>query len=280
MNAQITLTTSESKKLIAKAVVRSKIVQKALEGGKVLIHPSSSTLFILKEIEGENVKYDTWLRGRIIPKGACGAGVGGVRVPPAETSYQWLIDKGVYSSGRPFGAVLKEMGPNDVFIKGVNAIDSNGILGVLIANAVAGGTIGLAVKESRERGFSIIYPVSLEKLVPYSIKTVAKSFNRKNTTYSMGLPCNLYPCKGPVINELAAVEILTGAKAYPIAAGGLTGAEGSITLIIKGTEEQVTAAVRYAEEVKGVKLPPVEIKDCETCTAEGCSLSMAKKHWT
>jgi len=116
--------------------------------------------------------------------------------------------------------------------------------------------------------------------VPYSIKTVAKSFNRKNTTYSMGLPCNLYPCKGPVINELTSVEILTGAKAYPIAAGGLAGAEGSITLIIKGTEEQIKAAVRYAEEVKGAKLPPVEIRDCETCTAEGCSLSMAKKHWT
>lgn len=279
MNAQITLTTSESKKLIAKAVVRSKIVQKALEGGKVLMHPSSSTIFILKEIEGENVKYDTWLRGRIIPKGAC-VSVGHVRVPPAETSYQWLIDKGVYSSGRPFGAVLKEMGPNDVYIKGVNAIDSNGILGVLMANPVAGGTLGLAVKESRKREFSIIYPVGLEKLVPYSIKTVAKSFNCKNTTYSMGKPLSLYPCTGLVINELTAVEILTGAKAYPIAAGGLAGAEGSITLIIKGTEEQITAAVRYAEEVKGAKLPPVEIKDCETCTVKGCSLAMTKKHWT
>lgn len=279
MNAQITLTATESKKLIAKGAVKSKFVQKALDGGKVLMHPSSSTIFILQEIAGEDVKYNTWLRGKIIPKGTCGATAkqeSGPRKTPPETNYQWLIERGVFSYGRPFGDVLKEMGPNDVYIKGVNAIDPEGALGVLIGNSIAGGTIGLAVKESRKRGFNIIYPVGLEKLVPYSIKTVAKSFNRKNTRYSMGKPCNLYPCKGPVINELTAIEILTGAKAYPIAAGGLAGAEGSITLIIKGTQKQIETAFRYAEEVKGATLPPVSIIECETCITEGCSRVTAK----
>ena len=44
---------TESKKLIAKGIVELEVVQKALKEGLVVIHPSSSTFFIVGEITGK-----------------------------------------------------------------------------------------------------------------------------------------------------------------------------------------------------------------------------------
>jgi hypothetical protein len=62
------------------------------------------------------------------------------------------------------------MGPKDVYIKGVNAIDPQGKVGVLIGNKVEGGTIGRIMAAQKKIGFTIIYPVGLEKLIPISIE--------------------------------------------------------------------------------------------------------------
>ena len=50
MRAQVVLTTAESKKLIAKAVARLDVVQRATKEGTVALHPSSSTYFIVEEL--------------------------------------------------------------------------------------------------------------------------------------------------------------------------------------------------------------------------------------
>jgi len=50
MLAQISLIPAESKKLIAKAVARMEPVQRAIREGIVVLHPSSSTYFVVQEI--------------------------------------------------------------------------------------------------------------------------------------------------------------------------------------------------------------------------------------
>jgi hypothetical protein len=56
MLAQIVLTPAESKKLISKAIAKIDVVKQAATEGMVVLHPSSSTYFIVEEITGAKPK--------------------------------------------------------------------------------------------------------------------------------------------------------------------------------------------------------------------------------
>jgi hypothetical protein len=98
--------------------------------------------------------------------------------------------------------------------------------------------------------------------------------------YGMGLPAGLfaYP-DGKSITEIDAVKILSGAIAIPIASGGLGGAEGATTLIIKGTNKQVREAIKFIEQSKGAKLPALRLSNCSDCPVPHCRFPVGDKHW-
>ncbi len=82
------------------------------------------------------------------------------------------------------------------------------------------------------------------------------------------------------MTELTALEILTGTTAIPISAGGLGGAEGGITMVIKGNDEQGIKAIKVIEGIKGTQLPrEVIVADCSERQNELCSLKDGKKPW-
>ncbi len=292
MRAQVTLIPNESKKLIAKAVARMEEVQNAFNKGMVAIHPSSSTIFIVEELLGKLPETKVWVCGVVVPKGACGSvealewqrPVGEARHSihgPAIFPFTWVIEKGELKSGIPLGDILDRMETEDVYIKGVNAIDPNNMVGVLIGNRVEGGTIGLVMSRAKRQGFRVVFPVGLEKLIPIPIKQAEEEAALRNLLdYSMGTPCALLPCEGMVVTEPKAIELLTGATAIPISAGCLGGAEGAITMVIRGDEGQVSKAINYIEGVKGTKLPrEVRARYCNDCHQELCSLRDANKPW-
>ncbi len=291
MRAQVSLTPTESKKLIAKAVAGMETVQNAFKKGIVAIHPSSSTIFLVEELIGKFPDTEVWVCGIIVPKGAClSAEALGPNRPtktprvlrsPSAYPHTWVIEKGKLRSSMPLGEILDRMGPDDVYVKGVNAIDSNNTVGVLIGNRVEGGTFGVVMSVSKRRGFKLVFPAGLEKLIPIPMEKAAKEAAQRNSlNYSMGMPCALLTYKGMVVTELTALEILTGATAVPIGAGGLGGAEGGITMVIKGSDEQGKKAIEYIESIKGTQLPrEVNVPDCLDCQNELCSLRDGKKPW-
>jgi hypothetical protein len=151
------------------------------------------------------------------------------------------------------GELVDEMGPDDVYIKSGNALDPFGNVGVLAGNAVEGGTFGLVLSSFRRKKFKIVFPIGLEKLIPNSVLDVCKETGIRRMDYSMGIPCTLLAVKGTdieVVTEVDAIKILTQAEAIQIGAGGLMGAEGGITMVIKGTRERVLKAVKIIEEIK------------------------------
>lgn len=291
MRAQVTLLPSESKKIIAKALANTDEVKKALKEGITVMHPSSSTLFLVEEIIGKTPDTEVWMCGAITPRAACGddavkvwmtthpeaRGNGG----PEAFPFSWVFEKGKLSQGETLGSLLNRMGPHDVYIKGVNALDPQGKAGVLIGNQTEGGTIGRVIAAQKEKKFKIIYPVGLEKLIPVSIPdAVAAAKDRLNLSYSMGSRCSLLSCKGKVVTELKAIELLTGATAVPIAAGGVDGAEGAVTLVISGEDNQVKKAIAYVEEVKGAAISrQFRQTDCARCSEVHCSLRGGNKSW-
>lgn len=289
MRAQVVLTPAESKSLIAKAVARMDVVKRALSRGTVVIHPSSSTFFIVKEITGDEPRTDYWVLGLVLPQGLCREAGAQLKHPPLNQGqgskfssdmfpFKWVIKGGKLLTGIPLGKILDEISPEDVYIRGCNALDIKGNAGVLFGHA-GGGTIGRVMAVQKQKGFSVILPVGLEKLIPVTIAQAAKAARRTDFEYGMGMPCGLFPVRGTVVTELQAIEILSGAKAVPNAAGGLGGAEGTIVLAIEGDKKQVTKAIEYVEQSKGAKLPQARALPCHLCTVEDCRFSVRNKHW-
>jgi len=260
--AQVTLNPSESKKLIAKGILEIDFVKRALKEGIVAIHPSSTTYFLPEMIAGEKTE-GIWVIGMISPRGQCVEALtqrafeeNGYNElsDPNNFPFSWIFKKGEMVKQTKLSEILDEMGEGDVYIKGVNAIDTHGYVGTLIGS-LAGGTIGKAVLAQKKKGFHIIYVAGLEKLIPTSIKEVTKEAGRPVTSDAMGIPCGIFPVKADPFTEIQSLKMLTGVEAIPIAAGGLGGGEGSILMVVKGEEKQVQEAVKLVKQLKGAKLP-------------------------
>jgi hypothetical protein len=289
MIAQVNLTPTESKKLMAKAIARMDMVKKAAGEGMIVIHPSSSTYFLSEELTGENPGYDNWVCGSITPKGLCvEMGILSSAPPrdenkaldPGGFPFQVVIKGEEASTGRSLASILEEMGPKDVYVKGVNALDMEGNAGVLIGHHSGGGTIGKVLAAQRKTAFQIIWVAGLEKLIPTPIDKAMKALRRPNIEYAMGMAVGMVPIKGgTVISEPDAFRILAGCTAIPVAGGGIGGAEGSVTLILEGEEEAVRTAIKYAEQSKGAKLPQFRGRSCTGCPNADCQFPVGKKPW-
>lgn len=285
MIAQVVLLPTESKKLIAKAVLQMEVVKAALDDGMVVMHPSSSTLFMFEELSGGQRPRE-WVCGVIAPKGLCVSeemairlAEGGYLKTPGKFPFSYVVRKGkVTEESTPLDQLLDEMTEKDVYIKGVNAVDPAGGVGVLIGS-MAEGTIARVVARAKKQNFSVVYPVGLEKLIPIPIEEAAKAAVPKKIDYATGFAAGLLPVPGTSVTEVQAIEILSGAKALPVAAGGLGGAEGATVLVIEGDEDKVNKAVNYVEQVKGAQLPPLNVPNCKTCPVEACRFPGWEKPW-
>jgi hypothetical protein len=289
MIAQVNLTPSESKKLMAKAISRMDLIKHAVADGMVVIHPSSSTYFLAEELTGENPKYDNWVCGSITPKALCvEMGIMSSTPPrdkdkaldPGGFPFQVVVKDGKASTGRPLASVLEEMGSRDVYIKGVNAIDMDRNVGILIGHHAGGGTIGKVLAAQRKTSFNIIWIAGLEKLIPTPIDEAMKALRRPEIAYAMGMFVGMVPIKGgTVISEPEAFRILAGCTATPVAGGGIGGAEGSVTLVLEGTEDAVRTAIDFVEQSKGAKLPQFRVRSCNGCPNVDCQFPVGNKPW-
>jgi len=285
MLAQVVLTPTESKKLIAKAVTRLNVVNQAATDGMIVIHPSSSTYFIFEELTGAKPRTNYWVCGVVTPRGMCvemAMALGDrsprtVKFDPGKLRGLWAIKKGKVLPESTTAELMEQMTANDVYIKGVNALDSQGNVGILVGER---GGLGVVLSAWKKKQFTLIFPVGLEKLIPIPVRQAAMEAKQTKYEYGMGLPAGLfaYP-DGRSITEIDAVKILSGADAIPIASGGLGGAEGAATLIIKGKNKQVRDALEFIEQSKGAKLPALRLSNCSDCSVPHCRFPVGDKHW-
>lgn len=283
MLAQISLTPTESKKLIGLAVAQMELVKLALQEGMVVVHPSTSTYFVAEAILGSPPQTNVWLKGAIVQKGACiergyfdthpevGKSAELKLHPPSDLL---VVERGRIRVGEPLEETLDRMGPGDVYIKGANALDIKGNVGILFGSGGRGASLSRILAASRQKQFNIIFPVGLEKLIPVSIDEASHAAKARKYEYAMGITCGLMPCDtGMVVTEIKALHMLSGVVATPISCGGVGGAEGATTMVLEGAEEQVLKAIGYAERSKGAILPQVRLFECKDCPNTSCDSS-------
>jgi DNA-binding beta-propeller fold protein YncE len=247
-SAIFALTPSESKRLIARAVAALPEVRRAMERGRIIIANGTTNAFVAEELLGIPVPKVRFAAG-IISQGWLGTTNSEERLPPYVLRDGQPIDV-------PMREALAEFEAHDVFIKGGNAVDPQGNVGVLMGHE-RGGTIGSALGIVVARGAHLIAPVGLEKLIA-SVPEAARRCGQLRQRYHLGMAVGLMPLvNARLITEVQALEILAGAQAIHVASGGINGSEGAVVLVAEGPEEEVARAFRLVEGIKGE--PPVRI---------------------
>lgn len=254
----VVLEPQESKRLIGKAVAKLPAVEQAYKSGRLIIAGGTTNAYVAEELTGQKLNKASYTAG-VITDGCLCVTAQNQRIAP------FIFENGQASS-RSLGQVLADFTPEDCFIKGANALDLDGTIGIL-ASHPQGGTIGAAWSTVIARGSHFIVPVGLEKLIP-SVPEAAKVTGQLAWERSWGAPVSLYPVLGAtVITECEAFQILSGVQATIIAAGGTGGSEGSVVLALEG---ELAAAWRLVEEIKGEEPIPSLRQSCQECQAKKC----------
>jgi hypothetical protein len=244
----MTLTPSESKRLIAKGVRNLEEVQWALKHGTVIITLGTTNAYVADEIlnalpvSKKKIDRTRYAAGVITPKGTC-------VVPKEEREREVILTNGEISE-ESLEKVINGLSAEDVFIKGANALDTTKTAGILLTHP-AGGTIGAALGTIMARGVHYVIPIGLEKTIPYSITEVAKRVAKEKFYKSLGMAVGLMPVHGKVITELEALKLLGADEAFPIAAGGVEGGEGSVVICAEGTAERMDELMTLITQIKG-----------------------------
>lgn len=241
-HALVMLLPRESKRLLARAVLQMPEVKRVLEDGWFVISRGVTPAYILEELTGQSTDKANCTAG-IVADGRLASVVEEDRLGP------WVFKDGKLSE-IPAPEALAQFSARDVSIKGANAVDPDGNIGVLAADG-AGGTVGGIWGTLTARGSHWVAPVSLERLIPSVIEAARVSGNHL-WDLTMGASAGLMPIvNAQVVTEIQALEILTGVTATHIASGGVAGSEGAVILSLSGEEAVVREAFEMLEVIKG-----------------------------
>ena len=237
VQAQVILTVSEGKRLIAKAVSEMPVVKQALQDGMVVIARGTTNTYVAEELTGQKIAHGAYVIGWT------GPAKGGQAPEPGERIEDIVLVNGQVQTGMSMDDALNALKAGDVVIKGANALDrEHKTAGVLIGGGPnsSAGTTGKVYPVVVSRKAHLVIPIGLEKQVQGDVIDIANKM--REPVESLNNIPSMFLVTGHILTEIEALELLTGASVFQAAAGGIAGAEGSSRLICRGTREQVEKA--------------------------------------
>ncbi|MCE5264995.1 MAG: hypothetical protein LLG97_15870 [Deltaproteobacteria bacterium] len=251
----VILTVAESKRLIGKAVAQMPVVKNALENGIVIIIKGTTNAYVAEEITGKKSDHAAFVTGRVEPE------KGTKYLPNVKPINHLVLEKGKVLD-IPLPEAAKKLKAGDVVIKGANALDyKNKTAATNILDPV-GGTLGATWPISIARKVNVIIPVGLDKLVAGDVVDLTLKMREPMETLPppAGKSPSAFPgynipsmwlLTGEIVTELEAIKILTGATAFQSSGGGVSGAEGAVWIVFRGTPEQVKKAQDLTRSILG-----------------------------
>ena len=238
----VVLTPAESRRLLAKAVAALPEVQGAYKNGRLAILSGGTTSFVLEEVTGEKLEPPRFSMGM------CADGVLTMSVEDGRVNGRCFVEGKMVDVAYP--EFVKTMGKGDAIVKGANAVDATGTLGILLSNE-NGGAIGAVFGPASARGIPIIAPVGLEKQV-WSVAEAAEGWGQSTLDYVMGVKVGYATVANAlVVTEIQALAFLAGVKARIVGCGGIEGNEGAVILLLEGAAEDFDKAIKLVESIKG-----------------------------
>lgn len=236
---QFTLTISAGKWIIAQAIAEKKEIKNAYNNGTLLLMGGTTVSAVTELVTGSPIR----ISGRITKRGTVCAS------SKVEGAHTLLIHKGQkydYEKLPDARDILSKMKEDDFIISGANAYDSQGYAAIM-SGAYGLGSRTQLLAPMYSEGAKILIAAGLEKQIPGTINEAIKQSGRNLTKWSMGMPVGLIPLVGDIINEIVAIEMITGIKPYVIGKGGINGAEGSATMVARGNTEPIEKIIKLIE---------------------------------
>ncbi len=248
MKASVVLLPHASKRLISRGVAAHPIVKHAVGEGTVVITLGTTNAYVANELLGGPIDHGAFAAGVIDDRWNINA-----RISEAK---EIVIQQGEVVDPDAEG-LLASLGPDDVIIKGGNALDPFGTAGVLLASPV-GGTVGRYVAPALARGVPIVIPISIGKSIHGSIADLALEMGSKRIELASGLPSGIYPLTGHIVSEIEALELLYDLRATHVASGGIGAGAGSVSLLMDGDNDAVREAFMFIESLASEEEPIVQ----------------------
>jgi len=242
VQAQIILTVSEGKRLIAKAVAHMPVVKEALKNGMVIITKGTTNTYVAEEITGKKIEHGAYVYGRTYPA------KGGKELKPSEKINEIILIKGKIQKELSVEDAVKNLKPGDVVIKGANALNyQKNTAGVFLGSSA--GTTGKILPLTVSRKAHLIIPVGLEKQVSGNVIDISNKM--REPVESLNEIPSMFLLTGHIVTEIEALKILADVSSFQAAAGGIGGAEGAVRLICRGKKNNVEKALKLAEQIQG-----------------------------
>ncbi|MGY4706784.1 hypothetical protein ACVNPS_03385 [Candidatus Bipolaricaulota sp. J31] len=244
--AVVVLSPWAARRLIAKGVAVHPPVRRALEEGLVVVSLGTTNAYVAEELSGESVEKERYRAGYIDAREGLKA------LPAAERARPVVLYRGRHVDWGP-EEILERLSAGDVFIKGANVIDPQGICGVF-ASSPTGGTVGRFVAVAIARGAEIVIPISRSKSIHGSVPDLVRKLGIGRLRHASGDPIGIYPLVGTPITEIEAVHLLYGVSAEHLGSCGLRG--GEVVLLLEGESGAVERAFSELLELNRWEISP------------------------
>ncbi len=243
VQAMVSFTVSESKRLIAKAVAEMSPVKKALEKGMVIISKGTTNTFVAEELSGQKIEKGAYVYGKVYPR------KGGQRLESDSIISELIFKDGQIQDDLSMEQALQDLKAGDVVIKGGNALDYSNRLAAVYIGGGSGGTTGKFMPYVVARKAHLIIPIGLEKTIAGNIIEVVKRM--RDPIESLNSVPSMWLLDGSIVTEIEAFQILANVEATHISGGGIGGAEGAVRLLLRGSKKDVERALSIADEIYG-----------------------------
>ena len=241
MKRQFILTVAESKRLIAKGVAALPEVQEAMENRTVVVATGTTNSYVLEELWGKKIDKRAYRSGMTTPKQPEKD-----PNPQPEKIPDVVFIKGELAPQYDRVTIAPDLKRGDIYIKGANVLNyDDGMAGILIGG-MDGATIGNTIGHIIGKQVQLIIPIGLEKLTYEDINELHLIASEEDYEGP-----RLWPIVGTIITEIEALEIITGVDAYLYSAGGVAGAEGSVRILVEGSDEEVEETLELIDSIKG-----------------------------
>ena len=181
----------------------------------------------------------------------------------------------VFYKGQPvektIAEALQDYHADTIIIKGANAFDQEGHVGV-ITSGFNGGTVPNFIGYMTSKGLKWICPVGYEKMVP-SVPAASRALGGANhIDISMGADPGLYCLSSAdILTEVEAIKQMFHCDAKVVCAGGIGGNEGAHYWAVDGEEADIKALVEFLEKnIKGEPAVKGNKGNCANCRYPGC----------
>lgn len=236
------LTVSEGKRLIAKGIAANKDVRERLQHGMVIITLGTTNTYIAEELAGLEAPRGSFVTGRIFPTGKEDF------AKDLKRRSEIVLVNGQISD-LSYLEALERMTEKDIVLKGANMLNYAKRQAAVCIGAPDGGTTAKLRKYTDRGKGRWIVPIGLEKETTQDLfemqRMVNGSPNRAKGTVRLNVT------QGNVYTEIEAVREFADIDVFVTAKGGVDGAEGGVSLLLCGSEEEVQKALDVIRQVIG-----------------------------